>query len=538
METGQPMHAFDLNNLNGPLVVRKAQQGEKLQLLDESNVKLNDDTLVISDSSGPIAMAGIFGGLATGTTTETKNLLLECAFFAPLAITGRARAYGLHTDSSHRFERGVDHNLQFEAMERATALITEICGGEVGPVTCNEASEQLPSAKPVKLNMQKLNDLIGVDFTESQVSDILLSLGMTVEKINDDLQITAPSYRFDIAIEQDLIEEVARVYGYNNIPNLAPQNSLNMVAKSETLTPELRFKHLLASKGYQEAITYSFVDPKKQSALHPDEEALILPHPISADMSAMRLSLFTGLLEAVAYNQKRQQSRVRLFESGLRFVPNKDVENGVEQTRMLTGVIAGTQETEQWSGDLTAVDFFALKGQVEDLLALSGSFDEFEFVPAKHSALHPGQTAAILKQGKTVGYIGALHPRLQKTFGLNGQTYLFELEQAAIEQGIIAQAGAISKFQASRRDIAVVVAQEVSANKIMKTIKKVGGDLIVDLNLFDVYQGSGIADNKKSLAISLTLIHQQRTLEEKEIAQAVDKVVAVLGSEFDATLRD
>lgn len=538
LELGQPMHAFDLAKLDGAIVVRKAKSGEKLQLLDENEVKLNEDTLVIADNSGPIAMAGIFGGLATGTTTATRDIVLECAFFAPLAITGRARTYGLHTDSSHRFERGVDFALQTEAMERATALINEICGGSVGPVGINESSDDLPKATPVKLRMQRLNDLIGVTFEEAQVSTILNSLGMLVEKSYDDFMITPPSYRFDIEIEQDLIEEVARVYGYNNIPNVAPQSSLNMVARSETAIAELRFKQLLTSSGYQEAITYSFVDPKKQSVLHPGQEALILPHPISADMSAMRLSLFTGLLDAVAYNQKRQQGRVRLFEAGLRFVPDENAENGVEQTRMLTGVISGSQQAEQWSGELKAVDFFDLKGEVEDLLALSGKSDDFEFVADKHSAMHPGQTAAIKKQGKTIGYIGALHPKLQKTFGLNGQTYLFELEQAAIEQGNIAQAGLISKFQANRRDIAIVVDLDVPANKILKTIKKVGGELIVGLNLFDIYQGKGIAEDKKSLAISLTLVDQESTLEEKEISEAVDKVVAVLKSEFGATLRD
>jgi len=538
LELGQPMHAFDLQKLDGPIVVRKAKQDEKLQLLDESEVTLNDNTLVITDNSGPIAMAGIFGGLATGTSEQTQDILLECAFFSPLAITGRARSYGLHTDSSHRFERGVDYNLQVEAMERASALIIEICGGDIGPVSCVEDQSQLPKAQTVTLSIDDVSSLIGITFTEEQVTLILSSLGMLVEKSHDNLIVTVPSYRFDIAIAQDLIEEVARVFGYNNIPNLAPQNSLEMVARSETCTPELRFKQLLASKGYQEAITYSFVDPKKQAVLHPGEDSLILPHPISVDMSVMRLSLFTGLLDALSYNQKRQQSRVRLFETGLRFVPDENAENGVNQTRMITGVIAGSQSAEQWSGAVTAVDFFDLKGDVEDLLALSGSSQDFDFETAKHSAMQPGQTAAITKQGQVVGHIGALHPKLQKTFALNGQTYLFELKQEALEQGAIAQAGSISKFQASRRDIAIVVDKTTSANKIMKTIKKVGGDLIIGLNLFDVYQGSGIADDKKSLAISLTLVHLERTLEEKEISAAVDNVVAALKSQFDATLRD
>ena len=331
------MHAFDLAKIDGGITVRFAAQDEQLTLLDGNDVKLSKDTLVIADDHKALAMAGIFGGLHSSVTAETKDILLESAFFAPLAILGKARKFGLHTDASHRYERGVDPELQMQAMNRATMLLLDIVGGEAGPVIEAVSLEHVPVARMVTLRRSKLNSRIGIHIETAQVTEILTRLGMTVEFNDDVWKATVPAYRFDISIEEDLTEEVARVFGYNNIPNVSPTAKLTMRSHNEAKLNIAKFRNALVSRGYQEAITYSFVDPKVQSQLFPEQEVLVLPHPISSEMSVMRVSLWTGLLQSVVYNQNRQQSRVRLFESGLRFLPDAEAENGVSQKAMLAG---------------------------------------------------------------------------------------------------------------------------------------------------------------------------------------------------------
>ncbi|TKB48479.1 phenylalanine--tRNA ligase subunit beta [Ferrimonas sediminicola] len=538
LELGQPMHAFDLARINGDIQVRMAKEGDELTLLDGSECKPNTDTLLIADDKGPLALAGIFGGEHSGVNGDTTDVLLECAFFAPLAILGRARAYGLHTDASHRFERGVDPQLQARAMERATALLIEICGGEAGPVVEAVSEAHLPKAATITLRRDKLDGLLGHHIADEQVEEILTRLGCDVSAIDGGWQAKAPSWRFDMAIEQDLIEEVARIYGYNNIPNLAPVAKLEMVEHREADLHGKRLRSLFVDRGFQEAITYSFVDPKQQALLHPGVEPLVLPNPISSEMSAMRLSLWTGLLSSVAYNQARQQSRVRLFETGLRFIPDEGAENGIRQEPMIAGVIAGQVADEHWQMDSRAVDFFDLKGDVEAMLALTNDADAFSFRPASHPALHPGQSAEILKGDKVVGLMGAVHPQHEKKLGLNGRTLVFELEMAAVADRQLPDAQPVSKFTASRRDIAVVVKEEVGAGDVIGLIKKVGVKQLVGVNLFDVYQGKGIEHGHKSLAIALTLQDVERTLEDQDIADAVDTIVAALAQEFNAQLRD
>ncbi|GDY26053.1 phenylalanine--tRNA ligase beta subunit [Agarivorans sp. Toyoura001] len=538
VEQGQPMHAFDLAKLNGSVDVRLANNGEKLVLLDGNEVELKDNTLTICDQSGPIAMAGIFGGEKTGVTESSSDIFLECAFFSKLAITGRARQYGLHTDSSHRYERGVDFQLQTQAMERATQLLVEICGGEVGPIVESGDEAKLPQAATITLRHARLEKVIGYSFAKDQVSEILTRLGMTVTETEQGWQATAPSYRFDMAIEEDLIEEVARIFGYNNIPNVSPVASLKMGQHKEVELPASKLRQLLCGRGYQEAVTYSFVDPKRQQLLHPQQDAMILPHPISVEMSAMRLSLWTGLLDTVSYNQKRQQARVRVFESGLRFFPDTNAENNVSQTAMLAGVISGTANQEAWNSTERELDFFDIKGDVEALIQQTTDADSFSFEAANIPALHPGQSASILRHGIHVGYVGALHPQHLKAFGLSGKVFVFELELAAVTQRNLPDAKPVSKFPANRRDLALLVSEQVNAGDLLNCIKKVGGNQLVGVNLFDVYKGKGIADDMQSIAISLTLQEQSRTLEEKEIAATVDTIVEALRSEFDASLRD
>ncbi|MGL5949747.1 MAG: phenylalanine--tRNA ligase subunit beta [Aeromonas sp.] len=538
LEFGQPMHAFDLAKLEGELVVRRARAGEALTLLDGNEVKLNDNTLVIADSQGAACIAGIFGGERTGVSATTTDVLLECAFFAPLSITGRARSYGLHTDSSHRFERGVDFALQSKVIERATALLLAICGGQAGPVVEVTSPEHLPVRTAITLRRARLEKVIGISVPDAQVLEILTRLGMHVTAQADGWSAVAPSWRFDIAIEEDLIEEVARIYGYNNIPNLAPTAHLAMIERPEGQLPLARLRHLLVDRGFQEAITYSFVEPKQQQAMFPACDALILPNPISVEMSAMRVSLLPGLVQAVVYNQNRQQPRVRLFEQGLRFIKNAQAENGLRQTPMLAGIITGAQGEEHWDAKARPADFFDLKGDVEALLALTGEFERFSFARGEHSAMHPGQCAAILRDGVVLGHIGVIHPSLEKGFGLKSRAVMFELELGALLPAHVPAASEISKFPANRRDIAVVVDRQILAGDVLRVIEKVGENQLVGINLFDVYQGQGISEDKKSLAISLVLQNTQRTLEEKEISEIVERIVDALGRELNASLRD
>ncbi|QWL08197.1 phenylalanine--tRNA ligase subunit beta [Shewanella algae] len=538
VEFGQPMHAFDLDKIDGGIKVRLGNGEEKLTLLDGNEITVPADTLVIADNSQALALAGVFGGEASGVSEQTRDIMLECAFFAPLAIMGKARRLGLHTDSSHRFERGVDPELQHKAMDRATRLVLDICGGEAGPVVEAKSEAHLPKAADIKLRRSKLDKLLGHQISDADVEEILTRLGFQVEKQGSDWQVKTATYRFDMAIEEDLIEEVARIYGYNNIPNTAPLAHLSMTDHKESDLKLSRVRAMLVARGFQEAVTYSFVDPKLQKLVHPDSEAMVLPNPISSEMSAMRLSMFTGLLNAVGYNQARQQTRVRLFETGLRFIPDAQAESGVRQQAMLGAVIAGPQSDEHWNMESKTVDFFDLKGDLEAIIGLTVSEAEFSFKGAQHPAMHPGQCAEILRNDRVIGYIGAVHPSLEKPFGLNGKTIVFELELDALLQAKLPQAQAVSKFPANRRDIAIVVDEEVAAGDVMTLIRKVGENQLVGLNLFDVYRGKGVEQGKKSLAIALTLQDNTRTLEEKEIAEMVDTVVSALKSEFNASLRD
>ncbi|WP_299003024.1 phenylalanine--tRNA ligase subunit beta [uncultured Shewanella sp.] len=538
LEFGQPMHAFDKAKVEGNIQVRLASGDEKLTLLDGNEVTVPNDMLVIASQTQPLALAGVFGGEYSGVSQQTQSIVLECAFFAPLAILGKARRLGLHTDSSHRFERGVDPELQHKAMDRASRLVLDICGGEAGPVVEAKSEANLPKPLSILLRRAKLDRILGHEISDTDVEEILTRLGFSVEAQADSWQVTTATYRFDMAIEEDLIEEVARIYGYNNIPNIAPVASLKMSDHKEADISVKRVRNVLVDRGFQEAITYSFVDPKQQALIHPDQDAMILPNPISVEMSAMRLSTMTGLLSAVAYNQSRQQNRVRLFETGLRFIPDENAPSGVRQQAVLGAVIAGNQSDEHWTLASQTVDFFDLKGDLEAIIGLTGSDLDFSFRSATHSALHPGQCAEILRGEQVVGIIGAVHPSLEKPFGLNGKTIIFELELDALLQAKLPLAQAVSKFPANRRDIAIVVDDAVTVGNVVKVIRKVGENQLVGLNLFDVYKGKGVEAGKKSLAIALIFQDNTRTLVEKDIAEMVNSVVSALKSEFNASLRD
>jgi phenylalanyl-tRNA synthetase beta chain len=538
LELGHPMHAFDLNAIEGGIKVRSAHAGEELVLLDGNTAKLNESTLVIADHNKALAIAGIFGGEKSGVTESTSDILLESAFFNPVAIAGQARSYGLHTDASHRYERGVDFALQKDAMERATALLLDIVGGEAGPVVEAVANDKLPKVTEVRLRRERLDRVIGYHIDDAKVTDILTRLGLDVKIVDGVWSADVPSYRFDIRIEEDLIEEVARVFGYNSIPNVAPTAKLKMTNHNESHVAVTKFRNTLVTRGYQEAITYSFVDPKAQAILHPQSDVLILPHPISVEMSAMRVSLMPGLLASLVYNQNRQQPRVRLFEHGLKFLRDEQAENGVNQVAVIGGVISGLAHGEHWVQEKRPVDFYDLKGDVEALLAISNDMSRFEIKAEQSDGLHPGQSAVIYADGKKVGFFGAVHPQVQKSLDINNTAFVFEIEMSALEKRKLPEAVAVSKFPSNRRDIAILVEDHVKSGDIFKVIEKVGGNQLVDLNLFDVYKGKGIEPNYKSLAIALTLQAVDRTLEEKDINQVVDNVVAALAEQFNASLRD
>jgi phenylalanyl-tRNA synthetase beta chain len=535
LELGQPMHAFDLAEISGGIRVRMAEEGEKLVLLDGQEVSLRADTLVIADHNRALAIAGVMGGEHSGVSDNTRDLFLESAFFDTIAIAGKARSYGLHTDSSHRFERGVDWQLAREAMERATGLLLEIVGGEAGPIIEVVDQQQLPSLAPVTLRAERIEQMLGLKMDEAEIVRLLLGLGLGVSASGEgQWQVSVPSHRFDISIEVDLIEELARLYGYNRLPVRYPQARLAPQPKAEAAVELPALRRLLVARGYQEAITYSFIDPKLFELFNPGVEPLMLANPISADMAAMRSSLWPGLVKALEHNLNRQQPRVRLFESGLRFVGQLE---GLQQEPMLAGVLCGARLPESWAHGRDGVDFYDLKADVEALLASAGAADSFSFVPGEHPALHPGQTARIEREGRLVGFMGAMHPELAKALGLDQPVYMFELVLAEITQGRMPAFKELSRFPEVRRDLALLADRDVPASALLAAIRESAGEWLTDLKLFDVYHGKGIDPHRKSLAVGLTWQHPSRTLNDDEVSTTTQNILTSLEQRFNATLR-
>ncbi len=536
LELGQPMHAFDLDTLSGGIDVRFAVDGEKLVLLDGTEVELKAETLLIADDNGPLAIAGIMGGKDSGVSAATKSIFLESAHFVPLALAGKAREYGLHTDASHRFERGVDTQLPLVALERATELLLAIVGGQAGPVTAAGSAPQVGSEPTITLRKSRLKQQLTLELDDELVTDMLTRLGLGVSQPSADAWLcSVPSWRFDLAIESDLIEEVARIYGYNNLPVATITMPLEIQPTAEATSSLADIRQLLVSRDYQEAITYSFVDPALQSQINPGIASVDVANPISADMAVMRTSLLTGLLNTVKYNLNRQQSRVRVFESGLRFVEENDL---LSQQKMLAGAITGTRTQEGWAEPASDVDFYDIKGDVEAVLSYCGTDTEVSFACAEHPALHPGQTLALVnKQGETFGHIGKLHPSLQQSLGLNQPVYVFELVLAEITQGQITSFEEMSKYPAVRRDISLSLHSDVVIGELVATARASAGKQLIDLKVFDVYAGKHIETNRKSVAIGLTFQDKSRTLNDEDVNTAMDAVIKALESEHAANLR-
>lgn len=534
LELGQPLHVFDAQKLAGGITVRYATNGETLELLNGQTVMFDEKSLVIADDESSLAFAGVMGGNYSAVHEETTNVFLECAFFSPLAIAGKARQFGLHTDSSHRFERGVDFELQHRAIERATQLILEICGGGAGEITDVTTQAELPKREPISLRTEKLNKILGITFENETVTGILQRLGMQVESQVDGWKVTPPSFRFDIAIEADLIEEIARIYGYNNLPNnqILVRSALNQA--TENVLDLERVKDLLVDRGYQEAITYSFIDETMQTTIAPSAEFIKLQNPISAELAVMRTSLWGGLLTAALHNTNRQQTRVRFFESGLRFVQTGDE---TKQEKMLAGLALGNVAVEQWGEKERAVDFYDVKADVEAMFALTGC--EAQFVAETHETLHPYQSAKILNQnGEVIGWLGMLHPNLEKQLGFETPVFLFELAQDLLLQKQRASFKSLSKFPLVRRDLALLVKEEVNAGEIIGAIETCNETLLQEAVIFDVYRGKGVDEGFKSVALSLVLQNQAQTLTDEEVESAVSKFLTALNEKTGAKLRD
>lgn len=536
LELGQPLHAFDNTRLEGAVHARLAKPEEKLLLLNEQTIAVDADVLVIADDAKPLAMAGIMGGEESGITLDTSELFLESAFFAPKAIAGRARRYGFGSDASHRFERGVDFGGVRRAIERATQLIIDICGGQAGPVV--EAKASLPARQPVRLRTARAEKVLGLPLGGERIAGLFRGLALSFEQQGDDFLVTPPSWRFDMEIEEDLIEEIARLYGYDNIPSPAPRGRMEMMVQPEAQRPAYRIRQMLADRGYQEVVNFAFVEEAWEAdfaAKTAESDLIRLANPIASQMAVMRSNLFGGLVSNLVTNLKRKQSRVRLFEVGRTFHRDAAAQpvNGFHQPWKLAGLAFGGALPEGWAGGSRKVDFYDVKGDVEALLAPA----QLRFDKLVHPALHPGRSARVLLDGQDVGCIGELHPEWVQKYDLPNAPVLFELDFAAVKLAKVPAYAEVSKFPPVIRDLAIVVDQNVALQTLLDGLKGQISGLIQDIQLFDVYVGKGVPENKKSLAFRIVMQDTQRTLQDSEVDAAMQQLVSCFERAFGAQLR-
>lgn len=535
LEWGQPMHAFNFNQLCGEICVRYASFNEKITLIDGTKVSLNNCTLVIADKNQVHAIAGIMGGANSAVNKKTKNIFLESAYFTPKNILLTARQYGLNTDASYRFERGVDFELQKLAMERATELLLTITGGEPGPIEEQRIEATFPSIKKVGLRRERIKHLLGVDIPDKEIQQILGFLGMTFQPEINGWQVIVPSYRFDITQEVDLIEEVARLYSYERIPQTMMKRKIAVSPVVETEVSLARIRRLMVDRGYNEAVNYSFVDDKLQNKLNPNLESLALTNPIANDMNVMRNSLWPGLIIAAKYNQSRQIERVRLFEIGRCFI---HCNRKWQQVTKIASLIVGNASNLQWEKKKRLVDFYDMKGDVSALLSLTHAEKDFSFVRAKHPALHPGRSAALYFKEACIGYLGTLHPVLARELNFRSIPYLFEAELRAFTKRRLPHYQSISKFPMVHRDLALVVDQDVEASQIEEEIIQNAGHLLIMIEIFDIYEsGEDIELGEKSIALGLTFQDSSRTLRDEEIKQVIEGIISTLKCKFNVKLR-
>ncbi len=533
MELGQPMHAFDLDRLQGNISVRRGREGESLVLLDGKEVNVDDSLLAICDEAGPVALAGIMGGLDSGVTEATSNILLESAYFKPSTISGKARDMGLHTDASHRFERGVDPQGQIRAIERITALLLEIAGGEAGPLIHAVSEPQVPVQNEVNLRHARLNRVLGVDLDETEVSSILERLRMSPVLKENTWIVKAPSDRFDIEIEEDLIEEVARIFGYDNIPAALPAGELDPGIIPEGQVKLQSIQQALCAAGYTEAINYSFTSVDLLKTFSMDEHVLPLANALNSDLEVMRTSILPGLMETLSRNLRRQQDRLKLFETGTVF----DQEDSLTETQHVAAVACGSFVPEQWGADSRPIDFFDLKGDMELMLSLRGETGEVEFRNAQFAWLHPGQAATVSIDGVDIGWAGSVHPSILKHLEIKGSVLAFELDVNLLSKRELACTKNISRFPSVRRDLALFVPENISFAEIRRNVIDLSGDLLTKLVLFDLYSGHNVEKGYKSLAIGLILQNVSCTLTDEVVDSLIQNVVQGLETRLDAQLR-
>ena len=527
MELGQPMHAFDAASLSGTITVRRADQDETLTLLGGQAVVLDNEVLVIADDARVLALAGIMGGAGSGVETSTQNVFLEAAFFHPDAIAGRARRFGLATDSSFRFERGVDFAATRMALERATQLLVEICGGQVGEIT--EVRGVLPARSAIKLRVSRVARVLGIALERGQIADLLGRLQFEFEMSGEIFSVVPPSFRFDLTIEADLVEEVARLYGYDNIPALSPQAALTMLPYSELQRPLARIQQTLVARDYQEIVSYAFVEEQLERELCNNHEPVALQNPIASNLAVMRSSLIGGLVGALRFNLNRKQARVRLFEVGACFARS---EGGYLQTQRLSGIAYGGTLPEQWGANTQSVDFYDVKADLEALFAPV----VLRFSAAAHPALHPGRSAQVFCGGKNIGWIGELHPHWQQQYDMAQAAVWFEVELDALLQSDVPRMSEIARFLPVRRDLAVLVDEAVTVQALLDAMRGVAAPYVLQVELFDVYRGKGVELGKKSLAFRVLLQDTQKTLTDAEIEPGIALLVEVL-SKCGAQLR-
>ena len=531
LELGQPMHAFDLKTISGGIEVRSANKDEKLELLNGQTVALTEKTLVIADENSAIAIAGVMGGMKTATLPHSSEILLESAFFDQIAIAGIARSYGLHTEASLRFERGVDFNITRQALERATELVLEICGGKASKINECVDSKSLPALDPIEISNDKISKVLGFDLEPSWIESKFKFLEFDFTANSDkSWTIKPPSFRFDIRIAADIIEELARLYGYDKIPVQRLSVDANISTSSQAKIGSNEFSNSLVNRGYKEVITYSFISHEMHELVDPNAAKILLKNPISDDMAVMRSSLWPGLIQTAKSNIRRGHHNARFFELGQCFSGT----SVADQVQKIAGIICGNRYDSQWSENEREVDFFDAKSDVQALLFHSKS--EYAFEAADHPALQMGQSAKIMKGSELIGWIGALSPKLQKALSMPN-SFLFEIDQKSIDQGEISCYEPFSSFQASQRDIAVVVSKEITADQLINSIRSLKQDDLVDVNLFDVYEGEHIDKGSKSIALNLTYQSIEITLTDEQLAEKVSKIVAHLESKFSAKLR-
>ena len=528
LEFGQPMHAFDLAKLSGDINVRFANANEEIKLLNDTQVKLKTDDLVIADNSGGIALAGIMGGEPTSVTDSTTSIFLESAFFTPDAIAGKARRLGLSTDSSFRFERGVDFGNTSNALERATGLILQLCGGKAGAIT--EVVNKWPARNTVNLRYTRLLSVLGINIAQAEVAKILTQLGFQYTEKDGVFAVKAPTYRFDIAREEDLIEEIARLHGYDKIPAIAPEATLNMLPAPEAALNLAWARDVLVNQGYQEIINYSFVDESWERDLLGNANPIKLKNPIASNLSVMRSGLWGGLLDTLAYNLNRKQERAMLFEIGASY--HQDEHAYSEKTRV-AGLFYGALQPEQWAAASKDVDFFDVKAHVDML-----THGQAEYRAETHVALHPGQSACVYLHGKPIGWIGKLHPKWQQHYGLTKSTFLFELETKPLLTLALPAYQEVPKTLAIRRDLAIVVDEDVAVQAILSAIDDAHIPLVSQVQLFDIYQGKGIPENKKSLALSVFIQDTHKTLVDNDAEVAITELLELLKNKFGGLLRN